>query len=55
VELKAEEGLHHLLDMLREPLGSDAAWVRDIQRRERFLPEVVRQQCVRFEGGTGAE
>jgi carboxylate-amine ligase len=51
VDLKAEEGLHHLLDMLRDPFGSDAAWLRETQREQQFLPEVVRQQCVRFEGG----
>jgi len=50
VALKAEEGLHHLLDALREPLGSDATWLREVQRREQFLPEMVRRQCVRFEG-----
>jgi carboxylate-amine ligase len=50
VDLQAGDGLHHLLDMLRDPLGSDASWLRDVQRREQFLPEVVRQQCVRFEG-----
>jgi carboxylate-amine ligase len=50
VDLRAGDGLHHLLDMLRDPLGSDAVWLRDVQQREQFLPEVVRQQCVRFEG-----
>ena len=51
VALQAEEGLQHLLDALRDPLGSDAAWLREVQRREQFLPEVVRQQCGRFEQG----
>jgi carboxylate-amine ligase len=51
VDLKAEEGLHYLLDCLRDPLGSDAAWLREVQRQQQFLPEMVRQACVRFEGG----
>jgi carboxylate-amine ligase len=48
--LKAEEGLHYLLDCVRDPLGSDAAWLRRVQAEEQYLPEVVRQQCERFEG-----
>jgi hypothetical protein len=26
-------------------------WLRQAQAQEQFLPEVVRQQCVKFEGG----
>ena len=51
VELQAEAGLHYLLDCLRDDHGSDAAWLRSVQAQQQFLPEVVRQQCVRFEGG----
>jgi glutamate---cysteine ligase / carboxylate-amine ligase len=51
IELHAERGLVLLKQALADPLGSDAAWLRAAQARERYLPEVVRQQCVRFEGG----
>jgi carboxylate-amine ligase len=51
IELHAERGLQLLLQALDAPDGSDAAWLRSVQERERFLPEVVRQQCERFERG----
>jgi glutamate---cysteine ligase / carboxylate-amine ligase len=28
--------------------GNDATWLRALQKRERLLPEVVRQQCLRW-------
>ncbi|WP_119156302.1 YbdK family carboxylate-amine ligase [Caldimonas tepidiphila] len=33
-----------------EGCGNDATWIRQLQSRERLLPEVVRQQCLRFAG-----
>ena len=36
--------------LAQEP-GTDADWLREAQEKEQFLPEVVRQQCVKFEGG----
>jgi len=51
IELHAERGLQLLLQALDAPDGSDAAWLRAVQAREQFLPEVVRQQCERFERG----
>ena len=51
IELHAERGLALISEALSAGAGSDAAWLRDVQEREQFLPEVVRQQCVRFEGG----
>jgi carboxylate-amine ligase len=51
IELHAERGLQLLLQALDAPDGSDAAWLRGVQSKEQFLPEVVRQQCERFERG----
>ena len=51
IELHAERGLTLLKQALVQPCGTDAAWLREIQAREQYLPEVVRQQCLRFEGG----
>lgn len=51
IELRAEQGLSHLRHALATPGGSDAAWLRAAQAREQYLPEVVRQQCLRFESG----
>jgi carboxylate-amine ligase len=50
IELHAERGLQLLLQSLDQADGSDAAWLRSVQEREQFLPEVVRRQCERFEG-----
>jgi len=50
IELHAERGLMLLKDTLSLEHGTDAAWLRAAQERERYLPEVVRQQCLRFEG-----
>ena len=51
VELGAQAGLTLLREALGAPDGTDAAWLRGAQAHEQFLPEVVRQQCLRFEGG----
>jgi carboxylate-amine ligase len=51
IELHAERGLAELRALLDDPLGSDADWLRAQQQDEQFLPEVVRRQCLRFEGG----
>lgn len=51
IDLRAEAGLRHLRDALDDPLADDAAWLRRQQAEERYLPEVVRRQCVRFEQG----
>lgn len=50
IELRAEKGLLLLRDQLTRDQPSDAGWLRSVQQRERYLPEVVRQQCLRFEG-----
>lgn len=50
IELRAEKGLLLLRDQLTRDQPSDAGWLRATQQREQFLPEVVRQQCLRFEG-----
>ena len=31
-------------------VGNDAAWIRKVEEREGLLPEVVRQQCLRWKG-----
>lgn len=49
-DLKAEGALAYLRAELAG-VGNDAAWLRAVQAREHLLPEVVRQQCVRWEGG----
>jgi carboxylate-amine ligase len=51
IELHAERGLTLLKDALAREPSTDAAWLRGVQDREQFLPEMVRQQCLRFEGG----
>jgi carboxylate-amine ligase len=51
IELHAERGLLLLRQALADTeTGTDAAWLRAAQGREQYLPEVVRQQCLRFEG-----
>jgi carboxylate-amine ligase len=50
IELRAERGLALIRQALVAEDGTDAAWLRRAQERERYLPEVVRQQCMRFEG-----
>jgi carboxylate-amine ligase len=50
IELHAEQGLQMLLQLLDRDDGCDAAWLRNVQQNEQYLPEVVRQQCNRFEG-----
>jgi glutamate---cysteine ligase / carboxylate-amine ligase len=51
IELHAERGLMLLKDALAQEPSTDAAWLRAAQDKEQFLPEVVRQQCLKFEGG----
>jgi glutamate---cysteine ligase / carboxylate-amine ligase len=41
--------LQALRDLLDRDAASDAAWLREVQSAEQFLPEVVRRQCLRFE------
>jgi len=50
IELHAERGLMLLKEGLSAKPGTDADWLRAAQDREQYLPEVVRQQCLRFEG-----
>jgi glutamate---cysteine ligase / carboxylate-amine ligase len=50
IELRAEPGLALIRDALARDGGSDAAWLRQVQGREQYLPELVRRQCLRFEG-----
>jgi carboxylate-amine ligase len=49
IELHAERGLALLKEALVSDVGTDAAWLRAVQAKEQYLPEVVRQQCSRFE------
>ncbi|HET9977028.1 MAG TPA: YbdK family carboxylate-amine ligase [Burkholderiaceae bacterium] len=49
IELHAERGLAPLKEALVSDVGTDAAWLRAVQAKEQYLPEVVRQQCSRFE------
>ena len=49
MELEAEGAIALLRAELAGP-GNDASWIRDAFRRERLLPEVVRQQCRRWAG-----
>jgi carboxylate-amine ligase len=51
IDLQAEAGLRYLRSLINMDQCSDAKWLRDTQTREQFLPEVVRQQCLRFAGG----
>jgi glutamate---cysteine ligase / carboxylate-amine ligase len=51
IELHAERGLTLLKQALAQEPSTDAAWLRAAQDKEQFLPEVVRQQCLKFEGG----
>ena len=48
--LRAEAALAGIQSVIRDDVPSDACWLRAQQESERFLPEVVRRQCVRFEG-----
>lgn len=50
IELQAEAGLRLLRGLIERDAGSDAAWLREVQAREQYLPEVVRQQTLRFAG-----
>jgi glutamate---cysteine ligase / carboxylate-amine ligase len=50
IELHAERGLMLIKEALAQEPSTDAAWLRAAQDKEQFLPEVVRQQCLRFEG-----
>ena len=49
MELKAEDALQFIRAELAGS-GNDAMWLRGVQQREHLLPEVVRQQCLRWEG-----
>jgi carboxylate-amine ligase len=49
MELKAEAALTYIRDEIAG-VGNDANWLRAVQERELLLPEVVRQQCLRWEG-----
>ncbi|MEO7010201.1 MAG: YbdK family carboxylate-amine ligase [Caldimonas sp.] len=49
MELQAEPALA----LIRAELdgdGNDATWIRKLEQREHMLPEVVRQQCLRWKG-----
>jgi carboxylate-amine ligase len=51
MELGAEDALRFIRDELNGS-GNDATWLRGVQERENLLPEVVRQQCLRWAGQT---
>ncbi len=50
MDLKAENGLAVIRDAIAPQATTHADWVRNMQRQEQFLPEVVRRQCLQFEG-----
>jgi glutamate---cysteine ligase / carboxylate-amine ligase len=50
MELRAEGAIALLRDEVKG-LGNDAAWIRARQAHEHLLPEVVRQQAIRWQGG----
>ncbi len=50
IALKAEAGLATIRDAIAPDAVTDADWLRGVQATEQFLPEVVRRQCLRFEG-----
>ena len=49
MELQAEGAIRFLRQEM-EAVGNDAAWIRNTQAHERLLPEVVRQQTLRWAG-----
>ncbi|MDE2368449.1 MAG: glutamate--cysteine ligase [Burkholderiales bacterium] len=49
IELRADEALAYLRAEI-EGVGNDAAWIRGLQEHEHLLPEVVRQQTLRWRG-----
>ncbi len=49
MELGAEPAIA-LLRAELDGIGNDAAWIRQVEEREGLLPEVVRQQCLRWKG-----
>jgi carboxylate-amine ligase len=49
MELKAEGALSFIRAELAGD-GNDATWLRGVQAQENLLPEVVRQQCLRWSG-----
>jgi len=49
MELQAEGAIRYLRQELAGS-GNDAAWIRATAEREQLLPEVVRQQCMRWAG-----
>ncbi len=46
----AEAGLSVIRDAIAPHAVTHADWVRRVQAKEQFLPEVVRRQCLGFEG-----
>ncbi len=51
IDLQAEAGLATIREAIAPGASTHADWLRSVQSREHFLPEVVRQQCLRFETG----
>jgi carboxylate-amine ligase len=49
MELQAEGAIAFLRKELAGD-GNDASWIRNVAEHEQLLPEVVRQQCLRWEG-----
>lgn len=47
IELGAEDACRRVRDDIG-PLGNDATWIRNTFEHEHLLPEVVRQQCLRW-------
>jgi len=50
IELHAERGLALIREQIAGEPGTDAGWLRAVQAQQQFLPELVRRQCLRFEG-----
>jgi glutamate---cysteine ligase / carboxylate-amine ligase len=49
-DLKAEAGLAVIRQAIAPHASTQADWLRDVQAKEQFLPEVVRRQCALLEG-----
>jgi glutamate---cysteine ligase / carboxylate-amine ligase len=48
-DLKAESGLDEIRDAVAMTATTEADWLRGVQAKENYLPEVVRRQCLRWE------
>ena len=52
--LEAEPALQYIADCTSNGTSTEADWLRAQQQSERYLPEVLRRQCLRFESAEAA-